>query len=222
MAQTNNIESTSFRPVRVEFTDDHYAQLPQFQVHKDGSVYHCKDSKFERVPLWLDLECRKWILLPHEGKLQAYPLNRVIASSFHGNCPSSSHMCGHKNGKRSDCSADNCRWMTRPELAKCPRFYKKTVVRPSLLDQEESPILHLCRQYNVTAELTQDGAMKVIHGHLSGTEAKVLKFDLRADLRTQQLAKTTQASGFLLITQKNPLRNITKHTQCIEVQLTDD
>lgn len=86
-----------------------------YRVRDNGAVYRCARSekrrrKLDEVWTFGTLNC-------HSGyfEINGHVVHRIVATAFHGPCPSSEYVVDHIDTNRQNNRADNLRWVTRLE-----------------------------------------------------------------------------------------------------------
>lgn len=95
------------KEVEVSFKDE------LFRVRDNGAVLRCARPQRKRRPL--DKTWTFGTLNRHSGypEIAGHVVHRIVATAFHGPCPSSEYVVDHIDTNRQNNRADNLRWVTR-------------------------------------------------------------------------------------------------------------
>ena len=95
------------KEVDVSFKDERY------RVRDNGAVFRCARPQARRRPL--DELWTFGTLNRHSGypELAGHVVHRIVATAFHGPCPSAEYVVDHIDTNRQNNRADNLRWVTR-------------------------------------------------------------------------------------------------------------
>ncbi len=102
--------SETWRPV-TGFTDYAVSSLGRVKRVIPGRKNHaCKVLAF-----WIGNHGYPTVGLTRDGVVHRRLIHRLVCEAFHGPAPTQLHQVAHKDGSRTNASANNLRWATRSE-----------------------------------------------------------------------------------------------------------
>lgn len=125
-----------------------HPRFPDYEIHPDGRIFRIRPSNVGgagikgivgtqiRGRILKESGYRQFKLIDSSGKKVFIRANRLMAETFRGPAPSTSHQAAHNDGDRLNNRKDNIRWATPIENA-ADRFLHGTAKRAHNLTADE-------------------------------------------------------------------------------------